>query len=159
MMLRTPTTHHLPEQPAQPVLDMDMYELITVTARLKDVLIQETEYLKTMQVRELGKLQDEKQKLTKLLESYQQMLAARPELIQALDESSREELGELTEAFSRAVSENLQRTAVARAVNQRVVSAIMEVVTEQHHAGTYNRYGSSAAPTDMSISFNLNQKA
>jgi uncharacterized protein YqeY len=139
--------------------DVDIYELITVTARLKELLSRETEHLKRMEVGELAKLADEKQKLTKIMESYQRLIAQRPELVRALDADSREELALLMEDFTRVVSENMQRTAVARAVNQRVVQAIMEVVTENQHAGTYNRSGYSGVPTNMSVSFNLNQKA
>ncbi len=139
--------------------DVDVYELITVTARLKELLSRETEHLKRMEVKELAKLSDEKQKLTKIMESYQRLIAQRPELVQALDADSRAELAELTDDFARVVSENMQRTAVARAVNQRVVQAIMEVVTENQHAGTYNRSGYTGVPTNMSVSFNLNQKA
>lgn len=139
--------------------DVDIYELITVTARLKELLSRETEHLKRMEVKELSKLADEKQKLTKIMESYQRLIRQRPELIQALDADSREELAQLTDDFARTVSENLQRTAVARAVNMRVAQAIMEVVTENQHAGTYNKSGSAALPANMSVSFNLNQKA
>lgn len=155
----SPHFHRLPNRPAAPVADMDVYELIAVTARLKDLLLRETAYLKQMEVKEIARLQEEKQKLTKAMEQYQQLIAARPELVRALDAESREELATLTEEFSRAVAENMQRTAVARAVNQRVVQAIMEVVTEQHHVGTYNKYGSAMAPGDLSVSFNLNEKA
>lgn len=139
--------------------DVDIYELITVTARLKELLSRETEHLKRMEVKEMAKLADEKQKLTKIMENYQRLIHQRPELVLALDADSREELGQLTQEFTRVVSENLQRTAVARAVNMRVAQAIMEVVTENQHAGTYNRNGSAALPSNLSVSFNLNQKA
>lgn len=147
--------------PIQPAItgDVDVYELITITARLRDILVRETAHLKAMEIKEIAKLQDEKQKLTKLMDAYQKLIKARPELVRMLDEDSRAELAELSDEFSRALTENMQRTAVARAVNQRVVQAIMEVVTEANHAGTYNKYGTAAAPANMAISFNLNQRA
>ena len=145
--------------PTNPNGDVDLYELITVTARLKELLERETEHLKQMQVKELNSLRQEKEQLTSVMEAYQRLIAARPELISMLDEGSREELAELTEEFSRVVAENMRRTAVARAVNQRLVSTIMEVVTETQHAGTYNKYGSSRMPVNVPISLNLNQKA
>lgn len=144
---------------APPPADMDVYELITVTAELMAVLEREIEFLKKMQINEVGKLQEEKQALTKRMEQFRAVIAARPELIRALDEASRDELAEITEAFHYVLAENLRRTAVARAVNQRVVQAITEVVTEKQHVGTYTKYGTSAAPSDLSVSFNLNQQA
>lgn len=151
--------HNIPPMPVGPGGDIDVYELITVTANLKDLLERETEYLRSMEIKEVARLQEEKQKLTKLMETYQRLISARPELLRSLDADSREELAELSDQFSRALAENMRRTAVARAVNQRVVQAMMEVVTENQHAGTYNKYGSSALPGDMAVSFNLNQKA
>lgn len=155
MQLRTPG--NAPQQP--PIADLDVYDLIAVTAQLKAILERETEHLKLMEVKELAKLQEEKLKLTKLMEGYKSILSKRPELIRALDPASREELVELTDGFNEALAENLRRTAVARAVNQRIVQAIMEVVTENTHAGTYNKYGASAVPSDMAVSFNLNERA
>ena len=142
-----------------PTGDVDIYELLTVTARLKELLSRETEHLKLMQVAELARLQDEKQRLVKTMEAFQRLIAARPELVRALDEDSRAELAELSYAFQRVVAENMQRVAIARAVNQRVVDAIMEVVRENQHAGTYNQRGSTAMPANLSVSFNLNQQA
>jgi hypothetical protein len=154
-----PVAHQLPPLPTGPNGDVDLYELITVTARLKDLLERETEHLKKMEVKEISKFQQEKHDLTVAMEAYQALIAARPELVQMMDEASREELVEISEQFSYAVAENMRRTAAARAVNQRLVSTIMEVVTETQHAGTYNKYGSSAVPSNMTVSFNLNQKA
>lgn len=139
--------------------DVDVYELITITARLRDLLVRETAHLKAMEIQEIAKLQEEKQKLTKLMDAYQKLIQKRPELVRMLDADSRAELTELAAEFSRALAENMQRTAVARAVNQRVVQAIREVVTESNHAGTYNKYGTTLAPSNMAISFNLNQRA
>lgn len=153
--------HHQEMNVGLPVIggDIDVYELITITAQLMNVMERETEFLKKMDIRAVGTLQDEKQKLTKLMEAYQRLIAAKPELIRALDPASREELAALTERFGRVVAENMRRTAVARSVNQRVMQAVMEVATENQHAGTYNKYGSSSIPTNLSVSFNLNQKA
>lgn len=154
--LQTPG-HSLPQAPLSH--DMDVHELINITMQLRDLLTREAEHLKKMEVRELAALQDDKVKLTALLENYQRIIAARPELLQSLDADMREDLADLIDNFTRTVNENFQRMAVARAVNQRVVQAIMEVITEQHHPGTYNKAGSATAPNNLSLSFNLNQKA
>jgi uncharacterized protein YPO0396 len=147
-----------PEETGLPA-SADLYELITITARLKDVLVRESEHLRKMEMQEVGRLQDEKGKLTKLMESYQRLLSAKPELVRQMDEASREDLAEISEEFSRALADNQRRTTVARAINQRVVQAIMEVVTENQHVGTYNKYGSATAPSNLAVSFNLNERA
>ena len=141
-----------------PAVPMDIHDLLGVTIQLKDILAKETEHLKQMKVKELGLLQTEKLRLTKLLQSYQALLAANPGLLGELDEDMREELAIETEEFTRIVDENYRRVAVARAVNQRIVQAILDVISEQQHAGTYTKMGMQSAP-NMAMSFNLNQKA
>ena len=143
---------------ATPIQSLDVHELLDVTIKLKDILAKETQQLKQMKVKELGLLQQEKTRLTKLMESYQALLKAKPDALGELDEATREELGIEMEEFTRVVDENYRRVAVARAVNQRVVQAILDVVTEQQHAGTYTKRGISASP-NMALSINLNQQA
>jgi hypothetical protein len=142
---------------AQPV-PMDIHDLLGVTIQLKEILAKETEQLKQMKIKELGLLQAEKLRLTRLLQSYQAFIAANPGALNGLDEEMREELALETEEFTRIVDENYRRVAVARAVNQRIVQAILDVITEQQHAGTYTKLGIASAP-NMAMSFNLNQKA
>ncbi len=141
-----------------PVEPLDIHDLLAVTVKLKDILSRETEQLKQMKVKEMGVLQQEKARLTKLLESYQSLLKANPKALGELDEEMREELEFEMEEFTRIVDENYRRVTVARAVNQRIVQAILDVVTEEQHAGTYTKQGVASAP-NMALSFNLNQKA
>jgi hypothetical protein len=147
--------------PAQPMVtgEIDVEELLRVTAQLKVLLEQESAHLKAMEIKEVAKLRGEKEALTKRMEAYQKLLVAQPDLLRNLDAGIREELVELSEGFSRALAENMRRTAVARAVNQRVVGAIMEVVSEANHAGIYNKRGAAPVPGSLAVSFNLNQQA
>lgn len=140
--------------------DLDVYELMHVTARLRDLMQAEIEHLKTMRIKEMAALQEEKMQLTQLLEAYQRMVDARPELLHGINEEVREELRLLSDEFAAVVSENMKRTAVARAVNQRVVQAIIEVISDQQSPGTYTKNGTAAVPPGgMAVPFNLNHKA
>lgn len=151
--------HPLPNRPALPVVEsLSIHDLMDVTMQLKDILAKETDHLRQMKVKELGVLQQEKARLTKVLESYQALLRANPRALDELNDGEREDLGIEIEEFTRIVDDNYRRVAVARAVNQRIVQAILDVVAEQQHAGTYTKQGMSAAP-NMALSFNLNQKA
>lgn len=149
-------TYALPKTPMNSTLDVR--DLLLVTSRLKDILTAETEQLKQMKVKELGHLQHEKQKLTKLLESYQMLIKSNPGLLDTLDEETREDLAYQGAEFTRVVEENFRHVSVARAINQRIVQAILDVVSERDHAGTYSKRGMTTAP-NMALSFNLNQKA
>lgn len=150
--------HELPHIEV-PAGGMDLDDLMDVTARLADVLEEETKYLRDMEIDALAKLHDKKMELTLMLESYQQLLKAQPDMLKSADAEKLAQFTELSEDLTAVVEENFRRTAVARAVNQRVVQTIIETVSEQNRPGTYNRYGNSNLKQDMSLSFNLNHKA
>lgn len=142
-----------------PAAGMDIDDLMDVTARLADVLEAETRHLRLMEVDALAKLHEKKVELTLTLESYQRLLKSQPGLLKDADERKLKEFAELSEELTALVEENFRRTAVARAVNQRVVQTIIEAMSEQTHTGAYNRYGGSSLKQDMSLSLNLNHKA
>ena len=133
-------------------------DVLSATISLKEILAKETESLRTMKIKELSHLQQEKERLTKLLESYQAILRKNPKALGEMSEEVREDFEIEMEEFVQVVDDNYRRVAVARAVNQRIVQAILDVVTEQQHAGTYTKRGTSAAP-NIALSFNLNHQA
>lgn len=153
-----PSMHTLPHIDVPPG-GMDLDDLMDVTARLADILEEETQYLQKMEIGALAKLHDKKMELTQMMEAYQRLLKSNPELLTEADADKLAEFAALAEDFTQVVEENFRRTAVARAVNQRVVGTIIEVMSEQNRPKTYNRYGGSSLQQDMSLSLNLNQKA
>jgi flagellar biosynthesis/type III secretory pathway chaperone len=150
--------HELPHIEVPPG-GMDLDDLMDVTARLADVLEQETTYLRTMEVDALAKLHAKKTELMLMLEAYQRLLKSQPDFLKSAGAEKLAQFAELSEDLTAVVEENFRRTAVARAVNQRVVNTIIETMSEHNRPGTYNRYGNSNLKQDMSLSFNLNHKA
>jgi flagellar biosynthesis/type III secretory pathway chaperone len=134
-------------------------ELMETILRLSDLLAKESDMLDSMKLKDLHTLQDEKQRLTKTLETYQQVMATRPEFLRGTDADTRKELLLRTDDLAITVEENFHRTAVARAVNQRIMQAITDVLSEQHSPGTYGPQGFATVPSDIALSINLNQKA
>jgi hypothetical protein len=57
------------------------------------------------------------------------------------------------------VEENFRKISVVRAVNGRVMQAIMDVMGEQHRPGTYGPKGVANQMGDLALSMNLNQRA
>ena len=149
--------HQLPAAAATHAMSVN--DLMNATMRLSDILNEEAELLSAMRYGEIGALQDEKVRLSKLLESYQQLMASDPNFVKNADEKTREELLLLTDDLAFGVEENFRKVATARAVNQRVMQAIMDVMTEQQRPSTYGRDGQSAQGADMALSINLNEKA
>ena len=154
--MEQPRNRELPKMVAPQRITMD--DVLQATIALKQILTKETESLRLMKIKELGTLQQEKERLTKLLESYQAILRKNPKALGELSEAAREDLEIEIEEFVQVVDDNYRRVSVARAVNQRIVQAILDVMTEQQHAGTYTKRGKSAAP-NIALSFNLNHQA
>lgn len=133
--------------------------LMSATLRMSDILNEESTMLTEMRFKELPALNEEKVKLTKLLESYQQLLARDPSFVRNADAQQREELLLLTDDLAFSVEENFRKVSVAKAVNSRIMQAILDVISEQHRPGTYGRDGVAAQSGDLALSVNLNEKA
>jgi flagellar biosynthesis/type III secretory pathway chaperone len=148
----------LPEIEISDMIQVD--EIITVTERLTDVLREESDYLKTMQIRKVGVLQEEKLKLISWLEAQKKMIALNPDMKDQLDALDREEMGEVVEDFTKAVEENYHQASIARVVNERIVQAVTDALQAREHVNTYTAGGITSAPSRMqSVTFNVNQKA
>lgn len=138
---------------------MNVNEFMDATLRLSDILAQESAHMDALRYNELPKLHDEKVKLVSLLENYQRLLATDPGFVRNADERTREELLLRTDDLAFNVEENFRKVSVTRAVNSRVMQAIMDVMTDQHRPGTYGPKGVAAPTADLALSINLNQRA
>ncbi len=70
---------------------MSIQELMDATLRLSDVLTEETDLIRSRRYNDAAKLHDEKLRLSGLLETYQAVLATKPDFIRNADEKTREE--------------------------------------------------------------------
>lgn len=148
---------HLPEVPSFDVLPIG--EMIEVTKRLTVLLNEEVLFLEKMQVGKAGELQPEKLALTQVLEAQKRLIDTQPELIDDVPAFEREELKDTIEAFHTALQRNIRLVAVAKAVNQRVVQAVLDTLAEQQSTGAYTKAGVTAnAPKSAGLSISLNQQ-
>lgn len=152
-----PHAHQLPNAAAR--ASMSVNELMDATLRLSDLLAEEGEHIEAMRYKELPRLHEEKVKLTALLENYQRLLAADPDFIRNADPRTREELLLRTDDLAFNVEDSFRKVSVVRAVNGRVMQAIMDVMGEQHRPGTYGPKGVATQMGDLALSINLNQRA
>lgn len=149
--------HQLPNAAAIPAPSIGA--MMGAAQRLSDLIAAESTILTEMRFKDLAALNDEKTKLTKQLEAYQQLLARDPSFVKNASEKEREELLLLTDDLAFNVQENFRKVSVAKAVNGRIMQAIMDVISEQHRPGTYGRDGITAQANDLALSVNLNEKA
>lgn len=134
-------------------------EMVEVTKRLTVLLNEEVMFLEKMQVGKAGELQPEKLALTQVLEAQKRLIDTQPELIDDVPAFEREELKRTIEAFHTALQRNIRLVAVAKAVNQRVVQAVLDTLAEQQSTGAYTKAGVTAnAPKSSGLSISLNQQ-
>lgn len=149
--------HALPQAPVmQPI---SLRELTQAAQRLAELLMQEGEHLRTMQVGELAALQEEKLRLTRQLETAQAHIAADKNFLANARPGEREELLLLADDLAYAVEENFRHASVARAVNRRVMQAITDVMSDQQRPATYDRMGLANSKSNLTLSLNLNERA
>ncbi len=147
---------HLPEVSSFEVLPIE--EMVQVTNRLTDLLNEEVLLLEQMNVTQAGELQAEKIALTQVLEAQKKLIDAQPEMIYEIDDETRDELRGSIEQFHTALQRNVRLVAVAKAVNQRVVQAVMDTLAEQQSTGAYTKAGVTAQAPQQAVSISLNQQ-
>jgi len=133
-------------------------DIISLTARLAQLLAQEADYLDDMQVSQIAGLQKEKNMLTRALASVKKHVSKHPEMLEQMDEQEREDLVQVVGIFNQILEENYRRLAMARAVNQEIVKAITEVAQESARNDTYNQKGQSGRPGIDRVSVTLNER-
>lgn len=144
---------------AATIASMSAGDLLQTLDRMNEILAQESDLLDAMNVKEMPKLHEEKMRLTLVLEAYQQRLAKDPLFLKQVDAKTREELVFSTDDLAFGVSENFRKVSAAKAINQRVLQAVNDVMSEHYRPSTYSRHGTTSTGTEMSLSMNLNQRA
>lgn len=133
-------------------------DIIHLSARLAQVLAQEADLLERMQVGKIAGLQKEKTMLTNALELTKKQVAKRPEILEDIDEETRENLREIVTVFNQVLEENYRRLNTARLVNQRIVQAITEVVSEQASRDGYDQKGHGGRAGADAVCVTLDEK-
>lgn len=151
------TGEYLPDV-AQPFSGIDVGEMIAVTTRLTELLDEEVQLLDAMNITAAGALQPEKEALASVLEAQKKYIESQPEVMDALSDEDRDELAYVVDAFQESLQRNVRLMAVAKAVNQRVVQAIMDTVAEQNSTGAYTKAGITAGAPKQGISITLNEQ-
>ncbi len=137
--------------------DLNMSNIMALTARLAQVLAEEADLLAAMKVKDIEPLQKEKIWLTKAMELQVKRMRKYPHLLEKITDEEREEFAELVEIFNEVRAENYRRIMAAKEVNQKVVEAIAEVVNEHCKKGIYTESGDEDYQKDA-LSVTVNEK-
>ena len=140
-----------------------MRDLIVVAGRLITLVTEETRLLGAYQANDIGQLQDEKGRLSRIYAGLVRDLKRDPELLAAVEKAVREELTDVLKRFEAAAEANTNALNAAREANERVMRAIVEAAAaQQTTVAGYSRSGSLPAPSRAAaarpLSMTVNQR-
>ena len=121
--------------------------MINALERSSEIMNKEVEMLKKMNIAELHKLQDEKNKLANLLEQYQIFLAKNPQIVRSLPEKTFQRLTEEAQKFEEIVREDTKQTIRARRVQGIIMEAVKKAMNKKISQSL--PYGRSGAVDEM----------
>lgn len=136
--------------------ELRIQDVMTLTARLAQLLAEEADLLASMKMKEVEKLQHEKIFITNALDAQHKLLARHPYLSETIPSQDKEDLKRIVDVFNNILQENHRRLLLAKEVNHKIVSAIKEVVRENTTSKTYSGDGITHYAPYETISVTLN---
>lgn len=135
-------------------------DLVTITSRLIAVMSTEVDKLHNHDIKGVEALQAEKSGLARAYETLIRELRKHPDLLKNIAPALRDEVVAIAKTFQRLLVENEVALRAAKDVNNRVLKAVAEAVTESHkERSAYSRSGApdaaktgrNAAPVSMTL--------
>lgn len=136
---------------------LDLHAIITVTARLAQLLAEEVDLLGDMKISKIDALQKEKLFLIAALESQRKLVEKDPYLTENIPSQDREQLREVVGVFNTILEENHRKLLLAKEVNHQIVQAITSVVKEHNQSAVYDSQGINGSAAFKTLSVTLNQ--
>lgn len=140
-----------------PQPELRIQDVITLTARLAQLLAEEVDHLAGMRMDEVEKLQSEKLFLAGALDAQRRLLAKYPHLKDGMSPREREDLRQVVEVFNGVLEKNHRRLMLAREVNRQIVGAITTVVRESTMRCVYDGKGYTGGAPFETLSVTLNK--
>lgn len=136
---------------------LDVRAIITVTARLAQLLAEEVDLLSDMKVSKIEALQNEKIFLTNALEAQKKLINKYPHLTETIPSRDRHDLEEVVAVFNDILEQNHRKLLLAKEVNHKIVEAITSVVKEHSLSKTYDGNGITGMAPYETLSVTLNK--
>ena len=141
-----------------PAPRIKIQDIITLTARLAQLLAEEVDLLTDMKVHKIEALQQEKLFLVSALDAQRKMVDKHPHLLETIPSQDKHDLQEVVNVFNDILEENHRKLLLAKEINHRIVKAITAVVKQNSLSRVYDGKGvTGCAPYDT-LSVTLNKK-
>lgn len=132
-------------------------DVITLTARLAQLLAEEVDLLNEMQVPKIEALQQEKLFLVGALDAQKKLIDKHPHILETIPSQDKKDLQEVVEVFNDILAENHRKLLLAKEVNHKIVQAITAVVKESTQSKVYDGKGYTGAAPFETVSVTLNK--
>ncbi len=152
------TTQANTQTKQSPQYEVRIQDVVTLTARLAQLLAEEVDLLGSMKLKEVEKLQHEKIFITNALEAQRKLLDKNPNMMEKIPSQDKEDLQRVVDVFNDILQENHRKLLLAKEVNHKIVSAIKEVVRDHTTSKTYGGDGVTHYAPYETISVTLDSK-
>ena len=132
-------------------------DVVTLTARLAQILAEEVDLLGEMKVSKIADLQKEKLFLISALEAQKKLLDKKPHLAETIPSQDKQDLKEVMDVFNDILEENHHKLKVAKKVNEKIVQAITSVVRDSTKSASYSGKGTNGSAPFQTLSITLNE--
>jgi hypothetical protein len=133
-------------------------DIITLTARLAQLLAEEVDLLSEMKVSKIEALQQEKIFLTNALDAQRRLLDRHPHLVETIPSQDKHDLQEVVDVFNNILEENHRKLLLAKEVNHKIVQAITTVVKQTSLSRVYDDKGITGSAPFTTLSVTLNKQ-
>ena len=133
-------------------------DVITLTARLAQILAEEVDLLNGMKIADIEALQQEKLFLVNALDAQRRLLDQHPELSETIPSQDKKDLQEVVSVFNDILEENHRKLLIAREVNHKIVQAITAVVKETTASRVYDGKGATFTAPFETLSVTLDKR-
>ena len=140
-----------------PPSNLNVQDVITLTARLAQLLAEEVDLLGNMKVAKIEALQQEKLFLVNALEAQRKLIDRNPNLVETIPSQDKKDLQEVVDVFNDILEENHRKLLLAKEVNHKIVQAITDVVKQSTRSKVYDGTGTTGASAYETLSVTLNK--
>ena len=140
---------------SQPKLNVQ--DVITLTARLAQLLAEEVDMLGEMKVSKIESLQQEKIFLVNALDAQRKLIEKTPHLLETIPSQDKTDLQEVVAVFNDILEENHRKLLMAKEVNHKIVQTITQVVKENTASRAYDDKGYNGSAPFETLSVTLNK--
>jgi len=132
-------------------------DVITLTARLAQIMAEEVDLLAAMKVAKIEALQKEKLFLINALESQRKLVNKHPGFSESIPSQDRNDLQEVVNIFDTILEENHRKLLAAKEVNHKIVQAITAVVKDNTRSRAYDSDATQGIAPFETLSVTLNK--